>query len=216
MAPRCATLDDLLWSISAKERTAQKARLAKLVPAMIRNLRAGAAARARSAAERVKPLLETIYQLHMAAIKPRVAGSAPAPAPATVAALGRCACGRRACGPCVRRHASAVGAHAGASAAAALRSVGPGPVPLRPGAGGRGAALAARSSAEDRQRSRLRHRNGRRHVARVRQGRQDGQRAPVVDQSDAQQIYVHQPRARRRSSPRRRTSHGSWVRARRR
>ena len=46
---------------------AQKARLAKLVPGMIRNLRAGAAA-VNVGDERVKPLLDAMYQLHMAAI----------------------------------------------------------------------------------------------------------------------------------------------------
>jgi hypothetical protein len=66
------TLDDLLWSITAKERTAQKARLAKLVPSIIRNLRTGAAA-VKVAAERVQPFLDVIYQMHMAAIKPRIA-----------------------------------------------------------------------------------------------------------------------------------------------
>jgi hypothetical protein len=69
------TLDDLLWSLTAKERSGQKARLAKLVPGMIRNLRAGAAA-VNVGDERVKPLLDAMYQLHMAAIKP--AGTAPA------------------------------------------------------------------------------------------------------------------------------------------
>ena len=87
------TLDDLLWSITAKERTAQKARLAKLVPSIIRNLRAGATA-VKVAAERVQPFLEVIYQMHMAAIKPRGAtagvgdrtGPAPTPAAAATAA----------------------------------------------------------------------------------------------------------------------------------
>jgi hypothetical protein len=69
------TLDDLLWSLTAKERTAQKARLAKLVPGMIRNLRAGAAA-VNVGDERVKPLLDAMYQLHMAAIKPASTESA--------------------------------------------------------------------------------------------------------------------------------------------
>jgi hypothetical protein len=68
------TLDDLLWSLTAKERSAQKARLAKLVPVMIKNLRAGAAA-VHVGDERIKPLLDAMYQLHMAAIKP-----APSPA----------------------------------------------------------------------------------------------------------------------------------------
>ncbi|MGH8714128.1 MAG: DUF1631 family protein, partial [Casimicrobiaceae bacterium] len=72
------TLDDVLWSLTAKERSAQKARLAKLVPGMIRNLRAGAAA-VNVGEERVKPLLDAMYQLHMAAIKP---AGAPAPADA--------------------------------------------------------------------------------------------------------------------------------------
>jgi hypothetical protein len=64
------TLDDLLWSISAKERTSQKARLAKLVPSIIRNLRTGAAA-VNVATDRVQPFLDAIYKLHMAAIKPK-------------------------------------------------------------------------------------------------------------------------------------------------
>src|SRR6202158_1580894 len=66
------TLDDLLWSITAKERTAQKARVAKMVPPLIRNLRAGGAA-VKVGDERMKPFLEAVYQLHMAAIKPQAA-----------------------------------------------------------------------------------------------------------------------------------------------
>lgn len=68
------TLEDVLWSLTAKERSAQKARLAKLVPEMIRNLRAGAAA-VNVGDERIKPLLDAMYQLHMAAIKPPAAPS---------------------------------------------------------------------------------------------------------------------------------------------
>jgi len=113
------TFDELLWSISAKERTAQKARLAKLVPSIIRNLRAGAAA-VKVAAERVQPFLETIYQMHMAAIKPRLAGSAPAPA-GTAPAVGAHA-GTHAVGaPAVGAHPAgshAAGAHAGGAHAA--------------------------------------------------------------------------------------------------
>jgi hypothetical protein len=63
------TLDDLLWSITVKERTAQKARLAKMVPPLIRNLRAGGAA-VKVGDDRMKPFLEAVFQLHMAAIKP--------------------------------------------------------------------------------------------------------------------------------------------------
>ena len=70
------TLDDLLWSITAKERTAQKARLASLVPAIVRSLRAGAAA-VKVAADRVQPCLDVMFRMHMAAIKPKAAVPAP-------------------------------------------------------------------------------------------------------------------------------------------
>jgi hypothetical protein len=49
---------------------------------MIRNLRAGAAA-VNVGDERVKPLLDAMYQLHMAAIKPASADDVRAPAAAT-------------------------------------------------------------------------------------------------------------------------------------
>jgi len=85
------TLDDLLWSVAAKERTAQKARLAGLVPTMIRNIRLGAAA-VKGAADRVQPLLDVMFKAHMAAIKPKAAAAAaPAPtggAPAKAATPG--------------------------------------------------------------------------------------------------------------------------------
>ena len=70
------TLDDLIWSIAAKERTGQKARLAKLVPSIIRNLRAGAIT-VKVAEDRVRPFLDAVYQLHMAAIKPKTAQAVP-------------------------------------------------------------------------------------------------------------------------------------------
>lgn len=73
-----ATLDDMLWSIVAKERTAQKAKLTKLIPTLIGGLRSGCKALA-IPAERSTSFFESLYQLHMAAIKP------PAPAaPETV------------------------------------------------------------------------------------------------------------------------------------
>jgi hypothetical protein len=76
-------LDDLLWSITAKERTAQKARLTKLVPGLIRDLRAGGAA-VQVRDDRMQPFLEAVYKLHMAAIKPK---AKPVPAGATPATL---------------------------------------------------------------------------------------------------------------------------------
>jgi hypothetical protein len=66
------TLDDLLWSITAKERNEQKAKLAKMVPTLVRGLRsAGQTLQLRD--DRMKPFLETVYQLHMAALKPKAA-----------------------------------------------------------------------------------------------------------------------------------------------
>ena len=79
------TLDDLIWSIAAKERTGQKARLAKLVPSIIRNLRAGAMT-VKVAEDRVRPFLDAVYQLHMAAIKPKTAEAVREPAAVPTAA----------------------------------------------------------------------------------------------------------------------------------
>ncbi len=87
-----ATLDDLLWSISVKERTAQRAKLTKMVPALVVGLRRGCTA-VTVAGERTKPFFEALYGLHMAAIKPGAAAvrpgvvaresAAPAQAPAS-------------------------------------------------------------------------------------------------------------------------------------
>ena len=64
------TLDDMLWSIVAKERTAQKARLTKMIPALIGALRKGAQA-LQVPADRAKSFFDALYQLHIAAIKPK-------------------------------------------------------------------------------------------------------------------------------------------------
>lgn len=82
-------VDDLLWSITAKERSAQKARLTKMVPALVAGLRAGSQAVA-APAERTRPFFESLYGLHMAAIKPAAAqaeSAAAAPAAAPVHGL---------------------------------------------------------------------------------------------------------------------------------
>ena len=63
------TLDDTLWSIVTKERSAQKARLTKLIPSLIGRLRAGCKA-VQVAPERAKSFFESLYALHMSAIKP--------------------------------------------------------------------------------------------------------------------------------------------------
>ena len=79
------TLDDLLWSVMAKERTGQKARLAKMIPALVGGLRKGCAELSVSQ-ERSKAFLDTLYQLHMAAIKPQAdAGAAGTPESADAA-----------------------------------------------------------------------------------------------------------------------------------
>jgi hypothetical protein len=74
------TLDDLLWSIVAKERTAQKARLTKMIPALVMGLRKGASA-VKAPADRLKPFFDALYELHVAAIKPKAASEIAEPAP---------------------------------------------------------------------------------------------------------------------------------------
>ncbi|HTQ01144.1 MAG TPA: DUF1631 family protein [Casimicrobiaceae bacterium] len=82
-----ATLDDTLWSISAKERSAQKAQLTKMIPKLIAALRKGCLTVGVSA-ERARAFFEALYQLHIAAIKSTVAAAAegkprePPPLPA--------------------------------------------------------------------------------------------------------------------------------------
>ncbi len=80
-----STLDDLLWSIVAQERTAQKARLIKMIPALIVALRRTCTAQ-RVAPERAKAFFDTLYRLHIAALKPP-AGAPGAAAPAPDGAL---------------------------------------------------------------------------------------------------------------------------------
>ncbi len=74
------TVDDLLWSITAKERTAQKARLTKLVPGLVVSLRNGCKALGVEA-ERTKPFFDELYRLHIEAIKPAAAKAAAEAAP---------------------------------------------------------------------------------------------------------------------------------------
>jgi hypothetical protein len=89
------TLDDLLWSISAKERTAQKARLTRLIPSLIRRLRAGIADLP-AAAERAHGFFESLYRLHIAVLRPAdkaapaagAATAAPSSQPPALAAAG--------------------------------------------------------------------------------------------------------------------------------
>ncbi|MCC6869409.1 MAG: DUF1631 family protein [Burkholderiales bacterium] len=79
------TLDDLLWSIVAKERSAQKARLTKMIPSLIGALRKGAAA-VGTPPERSRAFLEALYELHIAAIK-TVKDAPTAGTPSTAAPL---------------------------------------------------------------------------------------------------------------------------------
>ena len=75
------TLDDLLWSIVAKERTAQKARLTKMIPSLVTGLRKGCTT-LELPADRSRAFFETLYGLHMAAIKPAPQKAALPPLPA--------------------------------------------------------------------------------------------------------------------------------------
>jgi hypothetical protein len=79
-----ATLDDLLWSIIAKERTGQKVRMTKLIPTLIGALRRGCVA-VGAPPERSKPFFEALYPLHIAALRPPAAAKAPATPPGAAA-----------------------------------------------------------------------------------------------------------------------------------
>jgi hypothetical protein len=69
LAAGVKTLDDLLWSIVAKERTGQKARLTKMIPGLVVGLRKGCTA-VTAPAEKSKAFFDALYPLHVAAIKP--------------------------------------------------------------------------------------------------------------------------------------------------
>jgi Protein of unknown function (DUF1631) len=84
------TVDDMLWSIMVKQRTGQKATLSKMIPSLVRSLRAGGAA-VQVTDEKMKRFLDALYELHMAAIKPRGTGAdgpltAASPAPPSLLA----------------------------------------------------------------------------------------------------------------------------------
>jgi hypothetical protein len=79
-----ATLDDLLWSILVKERTAQKAHLTKMIPRLVGGLRRGCTAVAVES-DRAKSFFDALYGLHMAALKPAAAAAVPTPQATTVA-----------------------------------------------------------------------------------------------------------------------------------
>jgi hypothetical protein len=79
-AAAARTLDDLLWSIVAKERTGQKARLTRMIPALVLGLRKGCTA-VNAPAERTRAFFDALYPLHVAAIKPRPQADAAAEAP---------------------------------------------------------------------------------------------------------------------------------------
>jgi len=78
------TLDDLVWSVAAKERTGQKQRLAKMIPGLVLAVRKGCAAQ-EVPAERSKAFLDELYQLHIAAIKVPAAGAVGVPGSAAAA-----------------------------------------------------------------------------------------------------------------------------------
>jgi hypothetical protein len=76
MAAVVKTLDDLLWSIVAKERTGQKARLSKMIPGLVLGLRKGCTV-VGAPPEKSKAFLDALYPLHVAAIKPPPAPAVP-------------------------------------------------------------------------------------------------------------------------------------------
>ncbi len=86
-AQALSTLDDLVWSVAAKERTGQKQRLAKMIPGLVTALRKGCTA-LNVPGERAKAFLDELYNLHIAAIKVPAALAA-AGAPSATAAPAR-------------------------------------------------------------------------------------------------------------------------------
>jgi hypothetical protein len=76
----------------AKERTAQKARLAKMIPTLVGGLRKGCRAVGLQE-DRAKTFFEDLYQLHIVAIKPAAADATRAPPliPAIAALAGTAA-----------------------------------------------------------------------------------------------------------------------------
>src|SRR5262249_51807911 len=69
------TMDDMLWSIAAKGRNGQKARLSRMIPGLVRSLRAGGMA-VQVTHEKMERFLSALYELHIAAIRPSAATSA--------------------------------------------------------------------------------------------------------------------------------------------
>jgi len=72
----------MLWSITSKRRTGQKARLSKMIPPIVRGLRAGAEA-VQVEQQKMERFLQVLYNLHMAAIKPEGVKPALARDPST-------------------------------------------------------------------------------------------------------------------------------------
>lgn len=68
-AAAVATLDDMLWSITLKARSGQKAKLSRMIPVLVRSLRSGGAA-VQVTGEPIKRFLDALYELHIAAIRP--------------------------------------------------------------------------------------------------------------------------------------------------
>src|SRR4029079_17971092 len=81
-----ATLDYMLWSITLKARSGQKAKLSRMIPGLVRALRAGGAA-VQVTGEPIKRFLDVLYELHIAAIRP-YDGNRPEPGAKAAAALG--------------------------------------------------------------------------------------------------------------------------------
>jgi hypothetical protein len=75
------TLDDMLWSITSKDRSSQKAQLTKMIPKLILALRKGANTVGLQP-ERGRAFFEALYQLHIAAIKTAAAAETAAAAAA--------------------------------------------------------------------------------------------------------------------------------------
>jgi hypothetical protein len=87
-AAAVATLDDMLWSITLKARSGQKAKLSRMIPVLVRSLRSGGAA-VQVTGEPIKRFLDTLYELHIAAIRPYDGSRTDLVVPSSVDAAGR-------------------------------------------------------------------------------------------------------------------------------
>ena len=86
----CATLDDLLWSLTAKERHSERRRLAAMIPTLVAALRQGCVVLGLPH-ERTSAFFDELFSLHISVLKRTDDAISRAASAATEATLGRVA-----------------------------------------------------------------------------------------------------------------------------